>query len=524
VRLSLWLVLGWILAHCGNAQGQQPIPELWPEDAIRRSDLFGREVVVDGRIAFLKPSPGIGYDLIVFRNADDLTVQLPKRLAFSSLPRATSGRVRGLLKREGTRVVLDVSTVDLFVDDRQRLDSAIARLGPNDAASRWSWAKWAEQRAEHYSDAKLKERGLELETEALRIEGNGPAGKQADTAWALALRGKTRGLPGPEPAALAHHALRLRLSKAKTEAEIQAIQQDAVKFFEGGPPAQVSDGGEDLNRWIVAYAQEPAEAYRKAPDGVRGMLDRRLIADLSERWLRMKLGKLEPLERLRTIEETAPQLKDRPDVVDQLWKSAFEALLSNLGQLRQSEVTALARRWREAEGHPQEAQVLLRTFLEEQQRKKLAANDATGRVLLADQYVQLLDDRRTAAELLKEAWRIAPGSEEVEIGFRRIGYVKSGDTYQPATGPEPANDAPTAPAGSQTPARTARPPGEDPLSGLTPDEIRQQLGAPNAITRTVTQGEILEQWIYEQPQKQVILILRRPRSPVATVLGRFLLK
>jgi hypothetical protein len=44
------------------------------------------------------------------------------------------------------------------------------------------------------------------------------------------------------------------------------------------------------------------------------------------------------------------------------------------------------------------------------------------------------------------------------------------------------------------------------------------------VTRVATQSQVHEQWFYDEPQRQVILILRRAGAAQAIVIGRYLLR
>ena len=69
------------------------------------------------------------------------------------------------------------------------------------------------------------------------------------------------------------------------------------------------------------------------------------------------------------------------------------------------------------------------------------STDAEGRVLLADKYDSLLDDRAGAEALLQEAWRIDPQSKEVADAFRRRGFHKLNDRWVLSQNREPSGSA-----------------------------------------------------------------------------------
>src|SRR5207245_585722 len=97
---------------------------------------------------------------------------------------------------------------------------------------------------------------------------------------------------------------------------------------------------------------------------------------------------------------------------------------NDVGALRQSEVDALAKVYRDRLHQPERAQALYRAWLDDQRNRRLSPRDAEGRIALAEQYENLLDDRTTAVALLRAAWSIDPQSREVADAFRSRGFRK----------------------------------------------------------------------------------------------------
>lgn len=495
----------------------QNVPELWPEEVAGRKDLLAKEVLVDGRVSHFRSTPGANFNVLVFRNSD-LLVHLPPRLAFSSLPKAGSARARGILRREGKNLLLDATTLEVYLDDMRRFETAVTQLPPSDVASREAWAAWAVRRGTHYADEALKTRGRQLDAEALRIEGDRPAVVQKpELTWSIATRGIQRGVPAPEPQALAHRALRQRARAAKTPENWAALESDAAQVFDPRSQTRAPAPG-DWDRWKASYEGSPAETYRTAPEEIRRALDRMLLADLAEKSLESRLGSLTPLNQLREIDQASPRLGDRLQRLEELRNNALSSLMADPGHLRQDEVTSLAADLRARLAQPEKARELVQAYLGYQRKSRLGANDATGRILLADQYIELANDQTSALSLLHEAADLDPDSKELERAFRALGFAKVGNKFQPATATAKAAEPPVQP---QAPHRA---PGSDPLIGLTPAEVRTQLGVPNAVTRVATQSQVHEQWFYDEPQRQVILILRRAGAAQAIVIGRYLLR
>ena len=263
-----------------------------------------------------------------------------------------------------------------------------------------------------------------LEGKALRIESERRSTDPRTDVLELARQARSRNVPEPEPSALAHRAFQAQLAAARTVEELKALRERIESFL---PDARKPGGGDvDLARWEAPYANDPAEAYRSAPEAVRAALDRRLWADTTQRLLEARM-RAEPKKALALAEEADAQLPDRPAVVAGFFEEALAAATKDPGALRQADVEKLATLYREKLGKPDEARLLLRRWLDDQRLRRLSPTDAEGRVSLAGQYESMLGDRATAAELLRSAWKIDPQSKDVADAFRRRGFRKVND-------------------------------------------------------------------------------------------------
>ena len=94
-------------------------------------------------------------------------------------------------------------------------------------------------------------------------------------------------------------------------------------------------------------------------------------------------------------------------------------------------------------------------------------------------------------QLLRAALAIDPQSKDVSDLFRRFGYRKVEEAWV-----EPSNSTRSNPTETAEPANQVA----DALvsRGMTREQVRTRLGGkPDRIVRVATQGEVLEQWIYQ---------------------------
>ena len=81
--------------------------------------------------------------------------------------------------------------------------------------------------------------------------------------------------------ALAHRGFRDRFSRACSFAEFDALAKQIETVLPASADPKMSSSVDST--WLAAYAKDPADAYRDAPDAIRSALDRRLLADTIQR-------------------------------------------------------------------------------------------------------------------------------------------------------------------------------------------------------------------------------------------------
>jgi len=454
-------------------------------DLESRKDLIGQEVVVDDHVAFYVDRSGSAADELQLKRTA-VTFLVPRRLRPPTTSRKSAVQVRGVLKRDEGRLVCDVTALKPVPNDIERLEQGTAGLSAKDFETRLTWARWAERRARAFKDDALLKRAKKVEADALRIEAYVKRlTVDAPQAWlAMAQDARRRQVPEPGPSALAHRALRAKLAAASGIADVKAIVQAIESFF----PQAASDRDSaraNLANWEAPYANDPEAVYNTAPQHTRKALDRRLWADATERLLELQSTKdLQSAIDLSARAETL--LPEKPNLAAQLIEKAARLARQDLSTARLAEVKALALLYREKLHQPDESLNILRDWLKIQS-EKLSNTDAEGPLSLANLYDELLQDRVTAVELLRKAWRIDSKSKEIAEAFRSRGFHKVKDEWIESTS-----------ATKQTPAA------EKGLRGLTPDEVRLEIGSkPNRVSYVASKGQLIEQWIYELDTKMV---------------------
>jgi len=483
-------------ALIGTARAQvAPVP-VEAAELERRGDLIGRTVVVDDHVAYYVTRRGTEDDELQLKRTA-VTFLVSRRLRPREAPRIGAVVVRGVLKREGSRLYCEVTGIDVVTGDRDRLERAIADLPPKDFAARQSWAAWAERRARDFKDNALFERARAIESDALRIRADmRRLAVDAPQEWlAMAKDAKGRQIPEPEPSAQAHRAIRAMLAAATSIPDLKSLIQEIESFFPNVRTDRAS-GGANLARWEKPSGDDPAGTYRMANPDIRKALDRRLWADATERLLELQAS-ADVRSALDASDQAANLLPERPELTERLTRKSLAKARQNLADMRLDDVKAMAQVYRERLRQPNEALNLLRDWLKSKQ-DRLSNTDAEGPLGLAILYEELLQDRVTAVELLRRAWKIDPNSQEIAEAFRSRGYRKAKDDWIEAV-PEQAGK----PNGRTNPSIPGAVTSQG-LRGLTAEEVGTRIGGkPDRVNYIGSKGQMIEQWIYYLDTKQV---------------------
>jgi len=507
-RTQILLGLLLLSPQAGGALPTDPV-SVEPAELAGRSDLIGREVVVDDHVVYYVKRDGNDPDELQLKRTP-VVFLVPRALRPRSASRIRSVIARGVLARQTDRLVCEVSGLREVAGDTERLQQGLSGLERTDFKTRKAWAQWAENRARDFKDDALMRQAKALAAEALRLESRMQrVGVDAPNEWlAKAQDARRQQLPEPAPSALAHRAFRAKLTKAHTIAELNTLIKEIEAFF----PRAAGDstaGGRNIAFLEADYNNDPAEAYRIADAGARKALDRRLWADAMERLYETQ-SQVDLKSALESAQAAKNALPEREGLPARLVKDAGERAKARLAELLLDEVKELARTYKETLRQPEAALSTLREWLESR-RKRLSATDAEGHMSLANLYDELLEDRVTAVDLLRKAWRIDPSSKEIAEALRTRGFRKVQDEWVEAT---PAN--PSKPSGRSTGG----------LRGLTPEEVRQKFGGPpNRKSFVASKGQMIEQWIFFVDTKQVhfVNLLHTPGEPKPRVTADYAL-
>ena len=331
-----------IAEHVSLGSFQEEEIAVEPSELARRSDLIGKKVAVDDHLEnYINRTGNDPDELATSANEDHFPGSTRKLRPNDGT--ATGVIARGVIRRDGARLVCDVSELKVMAGDLERVEAGVKGLSARDSETRKAWARWAEYRAKDFKNEALLRRARELEAEAFRIETEMKRlGVDAPQEWlAMAKDARRRRVPEPEPAALAHRALRAKLAGAADVPELEEVIQEIEKFF---PKAATEPESARANvaRWEELYAKNPATAYREAPENARKAFDRRLWADANERLIDAQTTDDIPAALARA-ERATTLLPEKKELAAKLIDKAVGQARGRLGALRQSELKELCR-------------------------------------------------------------------------------------------------------------------------------------------------------------------------------------
>jgi tetratricopeptide (TPR) repeat protein len=506
---AAWRTLG--LSLPALVLGAQEPADLLPQEVEKRPELVGRKVAIDGRVTLYQFHQGRGFDEVVMKDSG-LLLKLPPNLRFRQAPAQRTVRAEGTLRRQGDQLVLDVDSIQVVPEDRERVTQALRLLPPGELTDRRAWQRWAARRAAAYNDEALRKLARAIQVEVIQFEALRPQARTPEAALALARQARQEQLPEPLASGLAHRAFTARARSAETPEALDRLATEIEEFLPASktPLAATPPGIDD---WYKRHYTNPEAAYNQAPPEIRPALDRRLLANVRQKAI-LRRAEADPRSAFDLSAQAQAVLPDRPELAARLNELGLQSGATNVTQLRRAEVLDLVRR-HEQQGKAEEGRALLRSWLDFQRDRKLAANDAYGRVRLAQEYLSLLGDRDAAIALLQEAAQLDPQSADAAAELRKLGFRQEGGRWVPTRG---AGAAPPTDLAAQ-PERAA---GDEPLLDLTPDEVLARLGKPARRSIAITQGTLLIQWAYPGNGRSVMYVnFRKVGAQPARVVARY---
>ena len=499
-------------------------------DQIHKAEWLNKEIEIEDRISeFLKH--GTKYSEIRLKGTP-VPVTLPPQLRLdrpSPLPR---GRFTGRVIKIGNFFQFMVTTMEFLPSEREELAQKVSELSPTNAQKRLELASWAESLATRYKDASLKQSVSQLRSEAYRILGtqeDQPGTPPGSSAIETARDAKKAGSDPVIIHGLAHLGLRKAFAKLEDQAGLETLSKEVAELLPDSVRRQL---GEIKPETLDQYRKDPLKIYLEASSADRRLLDRLLMVEALEKGLMVAV--VNHPDKIESLMKTAQNLiPEKPELANSIRDRGLLKLVETSDKLHRDDLIKLVNQVRDKFGQAELARKLSRKWLDSRQATQLAEGDTEGRFSLAQDYLALLGDKRSAAALLRECLTLDPEMKKAAESLAGLGWKKDGDRWidpdesssppsvassSVATPPKPGEEMPRLPGG-----RVAEPPpasSGDPQSlvGLTQAQITSKFGMPEHKSRMLTQGQLHEQWYFDTPGgRQVVQFVKKSVRSVPTV-------
>ena len=409
--------------------------------------------------------------------------------------------ITGRLAGGATGTFLEATAVRVIPSDDAEFTERSAAADKRDPAALDALAEWGETRAAFYDDRSLARRAELVRTRAFELrwdaagEAEGPvAGAPAGRPPAVAARlglldsPAAATLPGRFRLTRTHDVLRTWWSAVRDEpaADLAALT-GAVLTRLPGADRPAPDADADL---LAAYAADPRDAYRTAPDEARRALHRAFFA-LAERERIERSAAPDGRDGVAVAARLEARLPELPELAESYRRRELAWRLARVESATRAEAIELANLLA-ARGDAAGAGRARREWLVARE-KSLRGEGVNGLIRAAEEYRAVADDADAAARLLREAYALAPpgtaAEEEVAGRLRALGLTRAGDRWLDAGA---APDAPPDPG--EAAVRAGRV-----AVGMTADQVRRALGGPTSTTRAATGLSVAEVWVYGRP-------------------------
>ncbi len=306
-----------------------------PADLAKRSDLVGKKVALDDHVAYYRQTARKRSGRAAIE-ANERDVPGAAKVA-PAIRKPPAALVQGVLRREGGRLVCDVTELKPVAGDLERLENGVKGLGRERFGDAQGVGTLGRAPARDFKNDALMKRARELEAEAFRIEtAMKRLGVDAPQEWlAMAKDARSRRVPGARArGACASRPSAPQLAAATDRGRLRSRHPRNRGFLPEGRDRSATRRAPTSRGWEELLREGPGGGLpRSARKRCGKAFDRRLWADANERLIEaQKPGDLQAA--LSLAERAATLLPEKKELSARLIEKAVGQARENLGSLQ----------------------------------------------------------------------------------------------------------------------------------------------------------------------------------------------
>jgi hypothetical protein len=417
--------------------------------------------------------------------------------------------VSGHLILKEKKIVFIVRTLRKLSSDFETIRLRKLAIRRENAADWYRLGNWAERRGNFYADQILLDAARDAFLKGIQVEHQKLPPRDLAGRLELAAKVKTFGLSDSLREEFVHESYRVWWDSVRSQ-NPQNLQNRLKKMLRDlpgcGNPLKVLQP-----KLKKRYEQDPLGVYRAAETETRKKLHRMLYTEVVLKKIEATANS-DTSNGMKIAAEIETLLPEQQTLVEQYRERELSFRFSRIESSSRSDVLELSKLFRRRNQQKKSQQVLTKWLAAK--TKEMRKEGPAGLIRIAEEYLNLMEDPKTAATLLKEAYQLSPESKEIEDRLRRMGYVlrkRAWHTAAEAAGllQDPIDQA----------IREGRV-----VIGMTSSQVKRALGGkPTLIMRAATAGDISELWVYGRRDTTRLIIhfhrrVRRP-NPEAKVIA-----
>ena len=405
--------------------------------------------------------------------------------------------VSGELQRVKGKLQFLIRTLKPYPSDLQTVVLKKTAINSTDPQAWYRVANWARNRGTFYQDQELLTAARELDARGIDTEKRRLAADDVDGLRKLAKKSRDVLNDSQLATAFQHEALwvifRELQSGQRGPNDYPILLTDIARELPGATQT-LDDFSEELSQ---TYLDDPLKIYRAADEEQRRVLHRLFYIEALVVRI-MREVREDGSNGLFLASRIATDAPERTDLSQKFRQSYFDFRMRRPETMTHAEMIELSDAY-EKQGDKGTGLAIRRAWLISREDSR-RSEGAAGLIRLAEDWIELLDDRQAATKFYLAAWEEDPENAAVKQWLSDNDYVLINGKWIAKT------DVPRTPEGKLDRAiREGRV-----ALGMTDDQVRAAMGVePSSILRFATNGAITELWVYEGSGIAVRLSRRR---------------